>query len=286
MGRYSSIHNRFLRLTIAEKLIAINVLCFVLPFFVRTLLYLFNYPFETFFQWFELLPDFWTLIYRPWTLLTYGFLHSGFGHILWNMVLLYFASQLFLNLFSSQRFINVYFLGILLGGLVFLGSYAIFPVFEGRYPPLVGSSAGVMAVLIFCCTYTPEQEVRLLFFTLKLMYLGIALVILDVLQIPSGNAGGHLAHLGGAALGYVYASQLKKGTDIGWRFELLWTGIGKLFSPANKMKTVYKSPKKYRQKPSDSHQKKIDAILDKISVSGYESLTKEEKDYLFNEGKK
>lgn len=286
MSRYQSIRSRFQRLNIAEKIIAINVLCFVLPFFVRTLLFLFNYPIAFFFDWFELSPNFGQLIFRPWTLITYGFLHSGFGHILWNMVLLYLASQLFLNLFSSQRFINVYFLGIVLGGLVFLVSYAVFPVFAGRYPPLVGSSAGVMAVLIFCCTYTPEQEIRLLFFNLKLMYLGIALIVLDVLQIPSGNAGGHLAHIGGAALGYLYASQLKKGTDIGTKFELVWTSIGKLFSPQPKMKTVHKSPKMYRSSPADNHQKKIDAILDKISVSGYESLTKEEKEYLFNEGKK
>lgn len=286
MSRYQSISNRFRHLNIAEKIIAINVICFVLPFFIRTLLFLFNYPSEVLFDWFELSPNISTFIYRPWTLITYGFFHSGFGHILWNMVLLYFASQLFLNLFSSQRFINVYFLGILLGGLVFLFSYAVFPVFSGRYPSMVGSSAGVMAVLIFCCTYTPEQEVRLLFFNLKLMYLGIALVGIDILQIPSGNSGGHLAHIGGAALGFLYASQLKKGTDIGSSFERLWIGIGSFFSSRRKMKTVHKSPTMRRPNAADNHQKKIDAILDKISVSGYESLTKEEKEYLFKEGKK
>ena len=106
-------------------------------------------------------------------------------------------------------------MGILVGGIVFILSYALFPVFEGQTPNMVGSSAGVMAVLIFCCTYLPTQEIRLLFFNLKLMYLGIAMVVLDVLQIPTGNAGGHLAHIGGAALGYLYAMQLQQGRDIG-----------------------------------------------------------------------
>ena len=112
-------------------------------------------------------------------------------------VVLYYASQFFLNLFSTQRFINVYFMGILIGGVVFLISYALFPVFKDQYPTMVGASAGVMAVLIFCCTYMPYQEIRLLFFNVKLMHFGIGLVVLDVLQIPTGNAGGHLAHIGG-----------------------------------------------------------------------------------------
>lgn len=284
MRPYQQLKNRFNRFTIAEKIILINVVCFILPFFIRTLFFLFNIPVELLFNWFELSPKGSHLLFRPWTLFTYGFLHGNFGHILWNMVLLYFAAQLFLNLFSAQRFINVYFLGILSGGLTFIISYATFPVFAGSHPPLVGSSAGVMAILIFSCTYTPQQEVRLLFFNVKLMYLGIGLIILDILQIPKGNAGGHLAHIGGAGLGYLYASQLQNGRDIGIRFEQLWTGITAIFSSKKKIKTVYKSAKKPTSKPTDN-QKKIDAILDKISVSGYESLSKEEKDFLFNAGK-
>lgn len=285
MRSYQQLKNRFSRFTIAEKIILINVVCFVLPFFVRTLFFLFNIPVEVLFNWFELSPKLSHLLFRPWTILTYGFLHGSFGHILWNMVLLYFAAQLFLNLFSAQRFINVYFLGILSGALIFIISYAIFPVFAGSYPPLVGSSAGVMAILIFSCTYTPQLEVRLLFFNVKLMYLGIGLVILDILQIPTGNAGGHLAHIGGAGLGYLYASQLQHGRDIGIYFEQLWTGVAAIFSSQQKMRTVYKSSKKSTSKTTDN-QKKIDAILDKISVSGYESLSKEEKDFLFSAGKK
>lgn len=286
MSTSNTFRQRFSQFNIAEKLILINVVCFVVPFFLRSIFFLFDLPVQSFLSFFELPSSIGDFIYQPWSLLTYGFLHDSIGHIFWNMLLLYYASQFFLNLFSSQRFINVYFMGILLGGLVFILSYAIFPAFKNQSPQMVGASAGVMAVLIFSCTYMPTQEVRLLFFNVKLMYIGIALVIVDVLQIPTGNAGGHLAHIGGAALGYIYAQQLQNGKDIGTGFERLWKWLISLFSTQSNMKTVYKTSKRNSKKTMNSDQEKIDRILDKISASGYDSLTKEEKEMLFNAGKK
>ena len=285
MNSIQRLINRFYQFNIAEKIILINVICFVLPFFIKTLLFLFNLPEYTFFSWFELSPHPSTFIFQPWTLISYGFLHGSFGHILWNMLLLYYAAQFFLNLFSPKRFLNVYFSGIIAGGVVFMLSYALFPVFEGHYPSLVGASAGVMAVLIFSCTYMPNQEIRLLFFNVKLMYLGIGLVVLDVLQIPTGNAGGHIAHIGGAALGFLYASQLQKGNDIGRGFDWVIESITAMFKPKKTMETVHKAKRKSRQPSSVKSQKEIDTILDKISDSGYESLSKEEKELLFKAGK-
>ena len=286
MSTSNTFRQRFSQFNIAEKLILINVVCFVVPFFLRSIFFLFDLPAQSFLSFFELPSSIGDFIYQPWSLLTYGFLHDSIGHIFWNMLLLYYASQFFLNLFSSQRFINVYFMGILLGGLVFILSYAIFPAFKNQSPQMVGASAGVMAVLIFSCTYMPTQEVRLLFFNVKLMYIGIALVIVHVLQIPTGNAGGHLAHIGGAALGYIYAQQLQNGKDIGTGFERLWKWLISLFSTQSNMKTVYKTSKRNSKKTMNSDQEKIDRILDKISASGYDSLTKEEKEMLFNAGKK
>ncbi|MDA8923806.1 rhomboid family intramembrane serine protease [Flavobacteriaceae bacterium] len=285
MNSIQRLINRFYQFNIAEKIILINVICFVLPFFIKTLLFLFNLPKHTFFSWFELSPHPSTFIFQPWTLISYGFLHGSFGHILWNMLLLYYAAQFFLNLFSPKRFLNVYFSGIIAGGVVFMLSYALFPVFEGHYPSLVGASAGVMAVLIFSCTYMPNQEIRLLFFNVKLMYLGIGLVVLDVLQIPTGNAGGHIAHIGGAALGFLYASQLQKGNDIGRGFDWVIESITAMFKPKKTMETVHKAKRKSRQPSYVKSQKEIDTILDKISDSGYESLSKEEKELLFKAGK-
>ena len=286
MSRIDTLRQRFSQFNIAEKLILINVVCFVIPFFLRSIFFLFDLPAQSFLSFFELPASIVDFIYQPWSLFTYGFLHDSIGHIFWNMLLLYYVSQFFLNLFSTQRFINVYFMGILLGGLVFILSYAVFPAFKNQSPQMVGASAGVMAVLIFSCTYMPTQEVRLLFFNVKLMYIGIALVIVDVLQIPTGNAGGHLAHIGGAALGYIYAQQLQNGKDIGSGFECLWKWLVALFTAQPNMKTVHRTPRRNSKRSVQSDQEKIDRILDKISTSGYDSLTKEEKELLFNAGKK
>nr|WP_297783548.1 rhomboid family intramembrane serine protease [uncultured Allomuricauda sp.] len=277
---------QFARLSIAEKLIAINVLIFLIDGLSGALLG------HSFSQWFLLPKDFFDFLTQPWSLVTYSFFHAGFGHIFWNMIVLYFASRIFLNLFDSQRFINVYFLGLMLGGLVFLLSYNVFPTLVNSNTALIGASAGVNAVLIFVCAYIPNQEVRLIFFNIKLWYIGAALVIKDLVMIGMGdNIGGGMAHLGGAFLGYMYARQLFKGNDIGSGFTKLRYAIVDLFKPKEKkapLKTVYKKKASSTSKKDydkQAKQRKIDSILDKISKSGYESLSKEEKDFLFKAGK-
>ena len=282
---------RLQQLNGAEKLILINVACFVLPLFVKTLLFLFNIPSGMFLVWFELSSSWGDLLFKPWTLVTYSFLHSGFFHLFWNMYLLFFASRLFLNLFQEKTFFNVYFLGVLIGGFTFMTSYALFPAFQNSSPMMIGASAGVMAVLIFMATYSPDLEVRLILFNVKLRYLGLAFVLLDVIQIPYGNAGGHLAHIGGAALGFFYVQRLNKGTDIGVPFERFVDSILKIFKKKSSLKTVYRNTSNKKAQDSSTQkdsnfQKRIDEILDKISASGYESLTKEEKEFLFRAGKK
>lgn len=276
---------RLANFSIAEKIILANVIFFVLPKLLNVIFFLFNIPIDGYTNWFQLSPNLGTFITRPWTLITYSFIHSGFFHLLWNMVLLFYAGRMLLNLFPDRILINNYFLGVISGGLIFIGSYALFPVFSGAYPPMVGASAGVMAVFIFICTYTPNQEIRFFFINLRLKYLGLVFFFLDVIQIPYGNAGGHLAHIGGAVLGFFYAKQLGVGRDIGTGFQNLWQAI---FN-RKKLKTVYQAPKNrsaYSNKSKDGvYQSKIDAILDKISKSGYDSLSKEEKDYLFRAGK-
>lgn len=289
MNIRDQIRYRLQQLNQAEKLILINVACFVLPLFLKTIFYLFNIPSEALIGWFELSADWGELLFKPWTILTYSFIHSGFFHLFWNMYLLYFASRLFLNLFPSRTFFNVYFLGVLLGGLTFLLSYSIFPAFQNASPIMVGASAGVMAVFIFMATYSPDLEVRLIFFNVKLRYLGITFIALDVIQIPYGNAGGHLAHLGGAALGYFYVLRLNQGVDIGLPFEAFTVRFLNLFKKQSNLKTVYKNKSNKVGKENVSKetldQQKIDSILDKISKSGYDSLSQKEKDFLFQAGK-
>ena len=290
MNFQDQLRYRLQQLNEAEKLILINVICFVLPLFLKTLFYLFNIPSNVMIGWFELSAEWSDLLFKPWTIFTYSFMHSGFFHLFWNMYLLYFTSRLFLNLFSPRTFFNVYFLGVLLGGLTFMLSYSVFPAFQYASPIMVGASAGVMAVLIFMATYSPDLEVRIIFFNVKLRYLGIVFVLLDVIQIPYGNAGGHLAHLGGAALGYLYVKRLDQGVDIGLPFENFTNRVLNLFKKQSKLKTVHKrkasSNSKKKVTTQEVDQSKIDSILDKISKSGYDSLTQKEKDFLFQAGKK
>ena len=280
---------RIHQLNSAEKLILINVVCFVLPMLIKTVLFLFNISSTNFTNWFELSASWIDLPTKPWSIITYSFLHSGVFHLFWNMYLLFFSSKLFLNLFPSNTFFNVYFLGVVVGGITFILSYTFFPVFQNSSPVMIGASAGVMAVFIFMSTYSPDLEIRLILFNVKLRYLGIAFLLLDIVQIPYGNAGGHLAHLGGAILGFYYVKQLKNGKDIGKPFKNFIDKIINIFRRKPKMRTVYKREKsqKIKKKVSDAgeKQKRIDRILDKISISGYESLTQAEKDFLFKIGK-
>jgi hypothetical protein len=205
------------------------------------------------------------------------------------MYLLYFSSRLFLNLFSVKIFLNVYFLGVVVGAFTFLFSYTLFPAFQNAAPSMIGASAGVMGIFVFICTYSPDQEIRIIFFNLKLRYLAIGFVLMDIIQIPYGNAGGHLAHLGGAGLGFLYAQRLQNGIDIGLPFERFIAKTTVLFKKKPTLRTVHKKKISRKTKStvtSDTlHQKQIDSILDKISTSGYESLSQKEKDYLFQAGK-
>ncbi len=280
------------RLNIAEKLIAINLAVFILTGLLSALIGLST---DSILYWFELPKDFFEFLTKPWSLVTYSFFHAGIGHIFWNMIILYFTGRIFLNLFDKQRFINVYFLGVILGGLIFLLSYNIFPTLLNIQTSLIGASAGVTAVLIFICAYIPNQEVRLFgLINIKLWYLGAFFVLVDLIRIAYGdNIGGRLAHLGGAVLGYIHARQLLNGKDIGEGFSKILTSIGSLFKPGERkspLKTVHRKNRTKSTKSSidydkETRQKKIDAILDKISKSGYESLSKAEKDFLFKAGK-
>ena len=189
-----------------------------------------------------------------------------------------------LNLFQKKLLLNTFFIGILAGGLMYLLSYNSLPAFRQQSSMLIGSSAGVMAVLVFMASYMPNSPVRVFVFSVPLKYIALLFIFLDVVQIPSSNAGGHIAHLGGALWGYLYQREFLKGNDIGGWFmrtvEWIKNSINRTTSPKRNTKR-----KQTRKSTSSIDQKKVDIILDKIAASGYESLTKEEKAYLFRAGK-
>lgn len=275
------IKNKLSNLNVLEKIIAINVAVFVI-----------GQIFKNMFSWFNLPSDFSDFILQPWSIITYAFLHGDFWHIAFNMLWLYFIGRMFLNLFSAKMALNIYFIGAISGGLLFMLGYTLLPNFFGNTSSLVGASAAVRALLIFICAYMPNQQVRFFTFNLKLWYIGIAIVVLDTLGLFGLNSGGNLAHLGGALLGYYYAKQLLKGKDIGKGFEKLMDAFASMFKSSKKspLKTVHKNKSKvggYTKGEFNqfNNQKKIDVILDKISKSGYDSLTAEEKEFLFKAGK-
>ena len=285
MSLTDDIKYKLARLNVLEKIIVVNVVVFIVALLFRPLLI-------AVFGWLELPSDFNSFIFQPWSIISYAFLHYGFMHILFNMLWLYFVGRIFLNLFSPKMALNIYFLGAIVGGLFFLLGYNVFPSFFVNKTYLVGASAAVRALFIFLCAYMPNKEVRFFTFNLKLWYLGVAFVVFDIVGLFGANSGGNLAHLGGAFLGYVYAKQLVKGNDIGKGFERLMDTVSGWFTFKKKsnLKTVHKSKTKvggYKKAEFNefNEQKKIDVILDKISKSGYDSLTAEEKEFLFKVGK-
>ena len=267
MSKYDKFLNKYWQLNIAEKIIFVNIILFVLPLVVFVFFYLFKIPKINLYYYFELLPNISDLLFRPWSLITYGFIHASIGHLFWNMILFYYFSTLFLNLFKGDYLMALFFLGIIAGGFLFVFSYSFFPVFGGVNSSLVGSSAGVISVVIFMCTYSPNSTIRVLFFNVKLIYVGIVLVIFDLAQLPISNSGGHIAHLGGALLGFFAGAKMKNGENI---FKYL---IKTTLPKKNKNQKRLTNNKNFK----NDNQKNVDRILDKINESGFDSLTREEK---------
>jgi membrane associated rhomboid family serine protease len=283
------IQDKLKRLTAFEKIIAVNVIVF----FTGWLIAVFSdVTRASSLSWLELPKEFSAFILKPWSIITYGFTHIELWHLLMNMLVLYFVGRSFSNLFNIKTSLNIYFLGIITGGLAYMLANALFPSFLAHASTLVGASAGVRATLIFLCAYMPHYEMRLGSLRFKLMYVGFIMVALDLVGLFGLNSGGNVAHLGGDLLGYFYATRLRQGTDIGKGFEKIMDAFFSLFSftKKSKLKTVHKNKSKvggYTKGEFNqfNNQKKIDIILDKISKSGYESLTKEEKEFLFRAGK-
>jgi membrane associated rhomboid family serine protease len=281
---------QFKNATILVKIVIVNVVLFLAIYLAS---FLFGIPKGLLVKWFVLPDDPISLVFQPWSLITYSFIHFGVWHLVFNMLWLYWFGKIALNLFKEKRFLTVYLLGGLFGGLFYVLAYNLFPVFLNTSGHLIGASGAVMAIMVFISAYSPHTEMRIFMFNIKLWQIAAFVILLDLVQIPtSGNAGGLLAHVGGALFGYVYAVQLVKGNDIGKWFENGIDWFVSLFKPRSEkpFKKVHRNAHPAPRKPKSNaektaHQLKVDSILDKIGKSGYESLTKAEKDYLFNVGK-
>lgn len=272
-----------------NKLLYINIGIFM----VYQFLIIFGFLFEIntikdFFRDFFSIPaNTTTLINRPWTLFTYMFIHFDLLHIIFNLIWLHFGSKIFLQFLNQKQLISTYILGGITGGLSYIIAYNVFPVFEDNIltAKAIGSSASVLAIFIAIATYSPNHILRLyLIGNIKLKYIAITIIILDFLMINSQNSGGHIAHIGGAFYGFFYVILLKKGFDLSINYQNL---INIFYNQKKKKRTrnqknnddIFRNNKAKRQD-------EINIILEKISQSGYDSLTKEEKATLFKQSKR
>lgn len=235
-------------------------------------------------------------IEKPWTIITYAFVHdlTGIFHILFNMLVFYWFGRLFVEYLGSDKLIAVYVLGFLAGAVAFLLAYNLIPFYKMNIPGggMVGASAAVNAVVVACATLVPNYTFYLLFLgPVRIKYIAAFFIVLSFIGTVGSNAGGNLAHLGGALIGYLYIRQLQAGINWGGWITTVLDWLKRLLKPDARVKVSYRSQRKRnkesrRPSPDRISQDEIDAILDKISAGGYESLTREEKEKLFNASKK
>jgi membrane associated rhomboid family serine protease len=282
------------------QIIVINILVFVVVNATRVILNLSGAGGAAQFLMDQLMlpADFGNFLSRPWTLVTYFFTHQGFFHILFNMLFLYWFGKLIVEYIGSRRLVALYVIGGLAGGIFYMLMYNFVPFFQERvsYAVMLGASAGVYAVVVGAATLMPNFTFFLLLLgPVRIKYIALFFVVLSFFQSDGANAGGELAHLAGALIGFIFIKQLQSGTDIGKPVYAFLNFIEGLFKKRSKIKVTYRNEAKEPRgfgsttkvsTPRGNDPTDIDAILDKISARGYESLTKEEKQRLFNASKK
>jgi membrane associated rhomboid family serine protease len=293
MGIWDDIKLTFRNGNNLTRLIYVNIAVFVMITIVAGIGFLLNNPViaEKALDIFSVPASLNELLIRPWTLITYMFVHKDIWHILFNMLWLFWFGNIFLEYLDQRKLVAVYLLGGISGALLYILSFNIFPVFAGVVGESVaiGASASVMAIVIAIAAYVPDYTVQLfLFGRIKIKYMALAIFILTSIMDFSVNSGGKLAHIGGAFFGYFYTINLRHGRDIGKGFNKIIDFFVTIFKPRKKLKVTYKkTADEYEyNKVKVERQTTINKILDKISKGGYDSLTKEEKEILFKESQK
>jgi len=282
-----------------KQLILINVIVFVVLIVVRLLITYTVGPgaYNLLMSFIALPSNPEVLLFKPWTLITYAFTHEGFLHIIFNMLNLYWFGQLVREYLSDKRLLSLYVLGALAGGLLFVLLFNFVPYLEVRYLglPMIGASASVLAIVVAAATLLPNYTFNLLLIgPVRIKYIALFLVVLSMSGAVGDNAGGNIAHLGGALIGWVFIKQLQSGTDIGRPIHAIIGFFTGLFSRKPKLKVSHRRTtttsasrnETVKKQPGKPEQHEIDRILDKISSSGYESLSKEEKQMLFQASQK
>lgn len=270
-----------------QKLLFWNIGLFVLATFVDVVLKFSGFAFS-YFDYVALSSNTIVFITKPWTILTFNFFHAGVFHLIFNVLVLHFSGRLFNTYFTDKQLFGVYLLGGVFSGLTFIVLYFVL----GKVSLLVGASGAIMALLMATATYAPFMLLRIpLLGIVKLWHVAFFILVMDLIQLPLENMGGHLAHFGGALFGFIYIKLLQKGVDMTKPISMFLDQLATVFKP--KPKTPFRKVHRNTEKKSvhssgqntDMTQKQIDEILDKISQSGYDCLSKEEKEFLFKAGK-
>src|SRR5690606_5040359 len=250
----------------AQKLIYVIAVCGLLSFIIGIF-----FPIN---EWVALSSDFKESLPKFWTFLTYTFFHAGIFHLLFNLIALFYFSQLFTTFFTQRQLLSVFVLGSIFAGIFFA---LIIALFDNHNSVLLGASGGIMAILFATVRYQPNMQVRLpLIGVVKIWHIAVAFLLIDLLTKFSANFGGMLAHFGGALFGVLYTTLLMQGTDLSKVF--FWNNKPKKTRPVSGQSQAFSE----RYSKADN-QKKVNEILDKIRKSGYESLSKKEKEFLFKQ---
>jgi membrane associated rhomboid family serine protease len=274
---------------IVTKLILWNVALFVFPWLFFALLSLLGFPID-YLQFVSLSSNPAHLLWKPWSLFSYAFFHSGIMHIVFNMIVLNFSGRLFMTYFTAKQLLGLYVLSAVFAGICYMLVFYVLNI----NAPIVGASAAIMAILVATTTYHPLMDLRLLLIgNVKLWHVTAVIIFIDLVQLRSENMGGHISHLSGALFGFIFIKLLQNGTDLSKGVSRFFGFFANLFqkNKTTPFKKVHKNYTKPVEKSipkiitKDKSQQQIDEILDKISQSGYDSLTKEEKEFLFKVGK-
>ncbi len=294
MSVFNNLKQTYKSGSVPIRLIFVNVAIYLIFQALIIIMRLFNIEASGIINLFALpavLPE---LVLKPWSLITYMFLHQDFFHILFNMLTLYWFGKLFQMYFTDKQLVSLYFLGGISAGITYILAYNLFPYFQDlkQISILMGASGSILAIILATAIQAPNLEMRLLLIgAVKLKYIAAAVVVMSFFGITSHNAGGDIAHLGGALFGYFFVVSLRNGRDITRFFNRVMDFFIDLFKP-RRLKVKHTQSQKRKMSDAEYNMHKastmteIDRILDKIKASGYGSLTDEEKRKLFEQSKK
>jgi membrane associated rhomboid family serine protease len=284
------------------QIIFINIVVFLVLILAKVIFTLsgFSGIFNSFLNKLSLPASFYSYLFQPWAIVTYFFSHTDFFHILFNMLFLYWFGSLVHEYLGNRRFINIYILGGIFGGLLYMIAYNLIPYFSSAINNswMLGASGATYAVVFAAATLLPDYTFMLLFIgPVRIKYIALFYLVISFASTIGSNAGGNIAHLGGAFIGYLFVKQLRSGIDLGQPINAVVDFVRGLFieiPPKPQLKVTHRSYTTNAGYSKTTHystddapdENEVDELLDKISKSGYESLTKDEKLRLFKASQK